>query len=219
MKLDLHCHSYYSIDGFSSPEALLKTAIKRGLDGIAITDHDTTAGWKEAEKAAKKLNAILILGQEIKTKKGDILGLFLNKEIKSRDPFLVIKEIKAQGGIVIIPHPFHFPHHFRDDLTKYRNLIDGIEVLNSRSLFPSAIKKALIFAQKYNLALVGGSDAHVHFNVGDAFTVVEAKNVNEVKKAILERKTKIEGKRSPLFSLLLPILAKTKNLAKRKLFS
>lgn len=216
MKIDLHCHSYYSIDGWSSPEKLLKAALKKGLDGIAITDHDSVAGWEEAKKAAEKLNAVLILGEEIKTKKGDILGLFLKKEIKSRDPFGVIKEIKAQGGIVIIPHPFHFPHHFRDNLEKYKDLIDGIEILNSRAVFSFANKKALLFAQKYHLAVVAGSDAHIYLNVGDAFTLAKAKDSNELKKAILERKTEIAGKKSAVFYLAFPILAKIKNLTKRK---
>ena len=69
MKIDLHTHSYYSNDGLSSPEKLIKTALKKELNGIALTDHNTTAGWKVAIEVAKKLNAILILGEEIKIKK------------------------------------------------------------------------------------------------------------------------------------------------------
>jgi len=88
MKIDLHCHSYYSDDGISSPEKLIKMALKKGLDGIALTDHDTTKGWKEAAEVAKKLNAVLIWGEEIKIKKRGKnswrnFGIFFEKRNKS----------------------------------------------------------------------------------------------------------------------------------------
>jgi len=210
MKIDLHCHSYYSKDGVSSPEKLIKTALKKGLDGIALTDHNTTLGWEEATKAAERLKAVLILGQEQKTKEGDILGLFLKEEIKSRELFQAVKEIKAQGGLVVVPHPFHFPENFKDRLEKYKDLIDGIEVFNARLLFSFRDKKALEFAKKHNLAMTAGSDAHYHGGVGDAYVIAdEAENLEEFKKAILEKKIKIEGKKSSLFYLVFPTLART----------
>ena len=218
MKIDLHCHSYYSKDAISSPEKLIKTALKKGLNGIALTDHNTTAGWEEAMKSAEKLNAVLILGEEIKTKRngktiGDILGLFLKEEIKSREPFEVIKEIKAQGGIVIIPHPFHFPENFKESLEKYKNLIDGIEVFNARLPFSFRDKKSLEFAKKYNLAMTAGSDAHYYGGTGDAYVIANgAKNLEEFKKAILEKKTKIEGKKSSPLYLVFPTLARIERI-------
>lgn len=214
MRIDFHCHSYYSKDGISSPEKLIKSALKKGLDGIALTDHDTNAGWKEAIKAAERLNAVLILGEEIKTKKngktiGDILGLFLQKEIKSKEIFEVIKEIKEQGGIVIIPHPFHFPENFKDDLGKYVYLIDGVEVFNARLPFSFQDKKALEFAKKNNLATIAGSDAHSWREIGDAYTIAEnIKNLEEFKKAILKKRVKTKGKKSSWCSLIIPTLAR-----------
>ena len=218
MKIDLHCHSYYSNDGISSPEKLIKIALKKGLDGIALTDHDTTQGWDVAIKSAKELNAILILGEEIKIKRngrviGDILGLFLNKEIKNREPIEVIKEIKDQGGIAIIPHPFHFPEKFKENLEKYVELIDGIEIFNARLPFSFFDKKAFKFAQKYNLIMTAGSDAHYHRDVGNAYTIAEnVEDLEEFKKAILNKKTKIKGKKSPILYLIIPTLARIKNL-------
>lgn len=219
MKIDLHCHSFYSNDGFSSPEKLIKSAIKKGLDGIALTDHNTISGWKEAIEGAKKLNALLILGEEIKTKRngkivGDVLGLFLKKEIKAKEPEKVMKEIKEQEGIVIIPHPFHPLERFRENLEKYLELIDGIEVLNSRLPFSFFDKKALDFAQKHNLSIVSGSDAHFYKFVGTAYTIAEAKTLEEFKEAILKRKTRIEGKKSSFLGLILPSLARIKNTFK-----
>ncbi len=209
MKIDLHCHTFFSKDGISSPKKIIEKALKKGLQGIAITDHDTTLGWKEAEFWAKKLGAFLIFGEEIKTEKGDILGLFLKNEIKSKEPEKVMKEIKSQGGIVVIPHPFHLGVNFKDDLTKYLDLIDAIEIFNGRQPFSFFDKKAFEFAKRYHLAMVAGSDAHSCFDVGVAFTEVEkAQNLEDFKKGILEKKTKIFGKKAPLFALSFPFLAK-----------
>lgn len=209
MRIDLHCHSYYSYDGVSSPEELIKSALKKGLDGIAITDHDTIKGWEEAKEAAKKLNAHLILGEEIATEEGDILGLFLKEEIKAKTLLEVIKEIKGQGGIAIIPHPFHFLKKFKGNLEDYKDFIDGIEVFNARALF-GGDKKALEFAKKNNLSQIAGSDAHYHKCVGDAFTIVEeAKNLEDFKRGIIKGKTKTEGKKTFFLYLIYPFLTKS----------
>lgn len=214
MKIDFHCHSYYSKDGICSPEKLLKTALKKGLDGIALTDHDTTCGWKEAIEAAKKLKAVLILGQELKIKKGgkiigEILGYFLKEEINSEGKNIeeIIQEIKKQGGIAIIPHPFYWKKPFRD-LEKYKNLVDGIEIFNSRSQTKRGNKKSFDFAQKNNLPMTAGSDAHSCFEIGNAYLKAEAKSPEELKEAILEKKVKIFGKQSPIFFYIFPSLGR-----------
>jgi len=208
MKIDLHCHSYYSKDGVSSPEKLIKTARDKNLDGIALTDHETTKGWEEAKKAAKKYGVFLILGQEQKTEKGDILGIFLKKEIKSKKFLEAVKEIKAQEGLIVLPHPFHPIEGFKDNVEKYLDLIDGIEVLNGRLPFSFFDKKAKIFAQKHNLAQVGGSDVHFHKGVGSVFTVAQATSLEEFKNAILNKKTEAFGKKSSFLYLIFPTLGK-----------
>jgi len=214
MKIDLHCHSYYSDDGISSPEKLIKMALKKGLDGIALTDHDTTKGWKEAAEVAKKLNAVLIWGEEIKIKKGgktvgEILGYFLKKEINPRGKSVeeVIDEIKKQGGLAIIAHPYHWIKPFKE-LEKYKNLADGIEVFNARSQTKKGNQKSFIFAQKNNLAMTAGSDAHHCSEVGDAYIEAEVKNLEELKEAVLEKKVKIFGRQSPIFVQIFPTLGK-----------
>ena len=205
MKIDLHCHSYYSNDGISSPEKLIKTALKKGLDGIALTDHDTTQGWEEAAEAAKKLNAVLVFGEEIKIKKegktvGEILGYFLKEEINPRGKSVeeVIKEIKSQGGIAIIAHPYHWRKLFKE-LEKYKNLVNGIEVFNARSQTKRGNQKSFIFAQRNNLAMTAGSDAHHCSEVGDAYIETDVKNLEELKEAILQKRVKIFGKQSHIF--------------------
>ncbi len=208
MKIDLHTHSYYSHDAVSSPRDLIKSALEKGIDGIALTDHDTIKGWPEAIEAAKEFGLILILGEEIRTQAGDIIGLFLAQEIKEKDPFKAIQEIKKQGGLVIIPHPFDFLEGFKQDLDQHKEEINGIEVFNSQSLW-GRNKKAIEFAQKNNLAMVAGSDAHYYKCVGNAYTIVDgAKTLDEFKTGILKRGTKTKGRRSFPLYFIFPTLAR-----------
>ena len=208
MKIDCHNHSYWSYDGLHSPEQLILSALGKGLDGIALTDHDTAKGWPEAIESAKKHNALLILGQEIKTEKGDILGLFLSKEVKNRKFLEAVKEIKGQGGIVVAAHPFHFPEQFQGDIKEYAKFFDGVEIFNSRLPNFLSDKKAGELALDCNLAFLGGSDAHLRQMSGNAYTEAEAGNLDEFKKAILNKKTKAFGKKSSWIYLLVPTLAK-----------
>ena len=208
MKIDCHNHSYWSYDGLHSPEQLIISALGKGLDGIALTDHDTAKGWPEAIAAAKKHNAFLILGQEIKTEKGDVLGLFLSREIKSRNFLEAIKEIKEQKGIVVAAHPFHFPEQFQGDIKKYIKFFDGIEIFNSRGPISFFDQKARKFAEESNLAFFGGSDAHSKQMSGNAYTEAEAVTLDEFKKAILAKKTKAFGKKSNWIYLFVPALAR-----------
>lgn len=208
MKIDCHNHSYWSYDGLSSPEKLIVSALKKGMDGIALTDHNTIAGWPEAVKAAKKHNAFLILGQEIKTEKGDILGLFLSKEIKSKNFSEAVKEIRSQKGIVVAAHPFHFPEHFKGDIKKYSHFFDAIEIFNSRGPFLFSDKKAKKIAEQCNLAFLGGSDSHLAKMSGNAYTEAKASSLEEFKQAILNKKTQVFGKKSGWIYLIAPACAK-----------
>ena len=194
MKLDLHVHTKYSRDCFYSPYRLLKAANKKGLDGIAITDHNTTKGWKDATKAAKKLNMQLILGEEIKCKEGvEILGLFLKKEIKPGHVEKVIKEIRKQKGIAILAHPFSKNHSF-EEIKEIAKKVDAIEILNSRRT-KKMNKKALLLCKKFkNKAITASSDAHSPFEIGTAYTESNSKNLKEFKTSILKKRTSIKGK-------------------------
>lgn len=216
MKIDLHNHSYWSGDGLSSPEKLIKEALRKGLDGIAITDHDTIDGWPEAIEAAKNLNALLVLGQEINTEKGDLLGLFLVKKVESRKFSEAAKEIKDQGGVAILPHPFHFPENFQGKIKDVAKNIDGLEVFNSRGPITLFDRMALVAAKDNGLAMTGGSDTHVHNTCGNTYTEVDAKNLEEFKTALLERKTRVTGKKSSVLYLLAPTAARILRLMSGK---
>lgn len=210
MKVDTHIHTNYSKDGMSGIKDIVLAARKKGMDAIAITDHNSIEGWEEAKRISQELNFPIILGDEINSKQGDIIGLFLKEKIqgKKKEAKFVMEEIKKQGGLVIIPHPFHGPLSFKGDLTNYLDLIDGIEVINGRRPFKDPDKKALEFAKKHNLAMTGGTDAHCAQAVGDAYTKCEANNLEEFKRAIVNKKTKGFGKKSNPLYILAPTFAK-----------
>lgn len=193
MKYDLHIHSKYSSDGILDPKKIVKIATKRGLNGIAITDHNTIKGGLKAKNYETE-DFKVIIGSEISTERGEIIGLFLKEEIKSKDVQDVISEIKEQNGIIVIPHPFdelrHSAFHPAEEDAKF---IDCIEGFNSRCVFQKYNKKAVEFAMKHNLTITAGSDAHFANEIGNAGIITETEDVGE---ALMKNEVQIFGKRS-----------------------
>ena len=195
MKYDLHIHSKYSSDGILDLKKIVKIATKRGLNGIAITDHNTIKGGIKAKKYETE-DFKVVVGSEIMTERGEITGLFLSEEIKSKDVQDVISEIKYQKGIVIIPHPFDELRHSAFHPTEEDiNFIDCIEGFNSRCVLQKYNDRAVEFGTKHNLAIVGGSDAHFLNEIGEGGITTEAEDIRE---AIMKNDVKVFGKRSPL---------------------
>jgi predicted metal-dependent phosphoesterase TrpH len=194
-KFDLHIHSIFSSDGLIDPKKIIKIAVKSNLDGIAITDHDTIKGGLKAKNYETK-DFQVIIGSEIMTEHGEIIGLFLSEEIKSNNLTDVICEIKAQNGIIVIPHPFdkirRSAFHPSDE---FAHLIDCIEGFNSRCILQKYNDKAVEYANKHNLPLVAGSDAHFENEIGNAGLITESEDLRE---AIIRKDIEIFGKRSML---------------------
>jgi predicted metal-dependent phosphoesterase TrpH len=167
---DLHLHTSWSHDCQIPVEELLDTADEQGLRAIAVTDHNVFGGALEAVELARHRDLIVIPGEEVKTKEqGEVIGLFLREEIPRGQTFdETVAAIKAQGGIVYVPHPFDRLHAIPDAATLHRNLaqIDILEVYNARLLFEAYNDEALRFARKYGLAMGAGSDAHVVQGIG-----------------------------------------------------
>jgi predicted metal-dependent phosphoesterase TrpH/glycosyltransferase involved in cell wall biosynthesis len=167
---DLHMHTSWSHDCAVEVTDLLDHAEAIGLGAIAITDHNVFGGAREAVELAEGRDLIVIPGQEVKTDgEGEIIGLFLSDEIPRGMSFGdTIAAIRVQGGLVYLPHPFDRMHTIPRAATLQRHLadIDVFEVYNARLLFEAYNDEALRFARKYNLAMGGGSDAHVLQGVG-----------------------------------------------------
>jgi predicted metal-dependent phosphoesterase TrpH len=193
LRFDLHIHSSYSSDGLLNPKKIVKTAIKRQLDGIAITDHNTIKGGLNAKNYETE-DFKVIVGSEIMTDHGEVIGLFLSEEITAKNLSHVISEIKAQDGIIVIPHPFdemRSSAFYPND--EYASMINCIEGFNSRCIFQKYNQKALDYANKHNLPIVAGSDAHFENEIGNAGIITEC---DDLKEAILHQDIKIFGKRS-----------------------
>jgi predicted metal-dependent phosphoesterase TrpH len=196
-KADLHIHSYYSRDAFSSPRLILKRAKEQGLDIIALTDHNSIKGAVKAQKIAPRFGIEVIIGEEINTKQGDILALFIKELIKPWKTISeTIKEIHQQGGLAIIPHPGNWLLEgiSKEDLLKVYKELDGIELLNSS--WPGKIgrkENEEMNKSIFKLASTGGSDAHLASQVGCAYTVFPGKTKADLYKAIKEKATLPEG--------------------------
>ncbi|MFX0195981.1 MAG: PHP domain-containing protein [Candidatus Hodarchaeota archaeon] len=167
----MHVHSWCSPDGRMSEMAIIATCKKKGLDGVAITDHNTIKGALALKKIAPP-NFVVIVGEEIQTREGEIMGYFLKEEIP---PQLSIEEtlerIKLQGGLVGIPHPFGSFRRSKikaSALERIINRVDFIEVFNSRNVFEKDDKMALILSQEMGLAPVVGSDGHLSCELAKA---------------------------------------------------
>ncbi|HET8752628.1 MAG TPA: glycosyltransferase [Gaiellaceae bacterium] len=167
---DLHLHTSWSHDCSIEVDDLLDHAEAQGLGAIAVTDHNVFGGALEAVERARGRRLVVIPGEEVKTAdQGEVIGLFLREEIPGGMSFgETIDAIRAQGGLVYLPHPFDRLHAIPSPETLHRHLaeIDVLEVYNARLLFEAYNEEALRFARKYNLTPGAGSDAHVLAGVG-----------------------------------------------------
>jgi predicted metal-dependent phosphoesterase TrpH/glycosyltransferase involved in cell wall biosynthesis len=167
---DLHTHTSWSNDCRVEVAELLEHAELEGLGAIAVTDHNALGGALEAVELARGRDLVVVPGEEVKTAgQGEVIGLFLSEEIPRGLSFAdTIAAIRAQGGLVYLPHPFDRLHAIPDAPTLHRHLadIDVFEVYNARLLFDAYNDEALRFATKYNLTMGAGSDAHVLQGLG-----------------------------------------------------
>jgi hypothetical protein len=168
---DLHMHTDHSPDSATPVEVLLETARDRGLGAIAITDHNVISGALEARELAAGMDGIeVIVAEEIKTaEEGEVIGLFLEQEIpRGMTMAETIAEIRRQGGLVYVPHPFDRMHSVPDyeHLLEFVDEIDILEVFNPRITLSSFNEEAQRFATKYRIVPGAGSDSHVAQGLG-----------------------------------------------------
>ena len=170
MKADMHVHTCYSKDGSLSLETIMESCERRGLDGVAITDHNTIAGALALKEIAPFL---VIVGEEIDTTKGEILGLFLKEQIPGGlMPEETMARIREQGGLVGVPHPLDRLRRSamgRVALLDILDELDFLEGFNSRVTFPSDNRKAQALAQARGLPITAGSDAHTAYEISRAY--------------------------------------------------
>ncbi len=171
IEVDLHMHTDHSPDCATPVKVLLETARDRGLDAIAITDHNEVSGALEARRIAAEMGDIkVIVAEEVKTaEQGEVIGLFLEEKIpKGMTMEETIAAIRAQGGLVYVPHPFDRFHSVPDyeHLLDIVEEIDILEVFNPRVALTAFNEEAERFARKYRIVPGAGSDSHVAQGLG-----------------------------------------------------
>ncbi len=195
MRFDLHVHSNCS-DGHDDVRTILRAAVRRGLAGLSITDHDTLQGSLKATKIIReeRLDLILIPGAEVTTSEGHLLVLGVQElPPRGHSPEETTKMAREQGGITIVPHPYH---PFRHSIGHIPDC-DAVEVYNSKHLFGIANTRARMGAKKRRLPMVAGSDSHFAATVGLGVTEIEATNADGAVAAIRVGQTRVMGKRTP----------------------
>ncbi len=174
VEVDLHMHTDHSSDCATPVEVLLASAREAGLGAIAVTDHNEISGALEAHAQAARLGSHpplkVIVGEEVKTAgEGEVIGLFINEKIpRGLSMKETVAEIKRQGGLVYVPHPFDRMHSVPDyeHLLRILDDVDAIEVFNPRVAIPAFNDEAVRFAAKYRIVAGAGSDSHVAQGLG-----------------------------------------------------
>jgi dephospho-CoA kinase len=167
-QIDLHMHTSASKDSLSDPSAVVEAARTAGLDRIAITDHDEIEGAFEARALAPEF---VIVGEEVRTSEGlDLIGLYLREHIQPGGSFRDTAEaIRAQGGVVYLPHPFDSHRGTDEDfLASVEDCVDAVEGINARIHDPVRNERAREWAGERNLPIGAGSDAHMVSEIGRA---------------------------------------------------
>lgn len=214
-KADTHVHTEYSgvarlglikfPESVSTPEEQVDCARKNGMDVVCITDHDEIVGAIKAQQYAKQFEDIeVVIGEEVSTADGEIIGLFLNERVPDN---LSIEEtvdiIRSQGGLTIAPHPFSF--HVPGLQEKIFSIdLDGFEVINGGHVdsYSNAFAQEVMDRYPGRWAPISGSDAHSVNTTGFNWTEFEGNTAEDFRKAILDKKTVAVGKPAPVLNTL-----------------
>jgi len=208
-RADLHVHTKYSglarlgflrfPESVSEPRDVVKQANRKGLSVVCVTDHNTIRGGVLAKDHAKEFPGTeVVIGEEISTLDGELIGLYLNETVpKDLSAAESVDRIRAQGGITVAPHPFsaHVPGlGSRVDLLN----LDALEVLNGGHVDGYANDKAAEHARSGRWATVGGSDSHSLPPIGCSYTEFDGQGAEGLRKSVLNKSTKAGGSPMPI---------------------
>jgi len=186
IRVEFHCHTRYSKDSLTSPERLVKACHHKGIDRVVVTDHNTIAGARAAQALDPEL---VIVGEEIKTTRGELLAVFVTEEVPAGlSPQETIRILKEQGAFISVSHPFDIyrgGHWNEADLLEILPNVDAIEVFNSRCWSPEFNHQARELAEKHDIPGTVGSDAHAPLELGRAVLLLEQfQGLNELRSVI-----------------------------------
>jgi len=174
LRVEFHCHTVYSKDSLTTPKRLVEACYRKGIDRVVVTDHNSIAGAREAQALDPEL---VIVGEEIKTTRGELLAAFVTDEVPAGlSPKETIHRLKEQGAFISVSHPFDIfrsGHWDEQDLLEILPDVDAIEVFNSRCWSPEYNRMAREFAEEYNIPGTVGSDAHAALELGRSVLLLE----------------------------------------------
>ena len=190
LKADLHMHTKYSFDCTTSPQAIIRRCQKIGINCVAVADHGTIEGAQRVKEVAPFR---VIVAEEILTPLGEIMGMFLTESIPSSISVEeAFRRIKAQNGLVCLPHPFDsmrgINHRGFKEIAGLLPQVDVIEVFNSRAMrLGSSNAKALAFAKEHRMLQTAGSDAHTTGEIGHAYVeMAEFDDIDGFRRSLAE---------------------------------
>lgn len=197
LKTLIHVHTDYSFDSNITIETLADFTAQFGFGCVAVTDHDTIEGALRFRDTA---SVQAIVGEEVSTRDGHLLGLFLERPIppglSARDTSLAIRE---QGGLVFVPHPFvaAMGCGLGETVWSIADLVDAVEVCNAQNLSASADRRAAWFADEIGAARFVGADCHSRASIAPCYQIIKPFRGNEDFVSVLRRANLISG-RHPL---------------------
>jgi hypothetical protein len=214
-KVDLHTHSVKSPDGGISAEQYHRAIRSSTLDYIAVTDHNRI---DFALELREKMGEQIIVGEEIMTTAGEIVGLYLKKRVKpGLSPLETVKQIKDQGGIVYIPHPFETVRKGLHEgvLEELADFIDVIEVCNGRAFFQNRSGRAVVWTRINGKLSAASSDAHGFQGLGSTYTTVPHRPSRDNILKLLDNGVLLTGRPS-VRALLYPKFHRLRNRLRSK---
>ena len=192
MRIDPHVHTYRSGHSLLKPKDIARVAKRRGIGAIAITDHDVIEGAFELSKLYPT-----VIGEEVSTDEGDIIGLFLTEHVPRGPALEVMDLIRSQGALVVVPHPFDTLRKDAVNSEEICSKADIIEVFNSRVVRGEDNKRAEDFAESRSLPKIAGSDAHTSLEIGRSWVDVDSIETPSEFMAALKKST-MTCRRSPM---------------------
>jgi len=215
VRIDLHVHTRHSHDSAAPVSSVLERCRDGGLGMVAITDHDSIRGGLEARE---KGGFPVIVGEEIKSAQGDILGLFLEEEVPPNlTPLETAQRVKDQGGLVGVPHPFDRIRPTalgRNGLLEIMHLVDFLEGYNAHTFLGRDNRKGLEFAALHSLPVVSCSDSHSALELGRTYTEVPESELDCSPEGVMRaiRAGTCVGRHPPPWLLMAPVYAKLRKL-------
>ena len=188
LRVEFHCHTNSSKDSLTTPERLVKACHRKGIDRVIVTDHNSIHGALAAQALDSEL---VIVGEEIKTTRGELLAAYVKEEVPAGlSPQNTLLRLKEQGAFISVSHPFDVyrsGHWELQDLLKILPEVDAIETFNSRCWSPEFNRQARKFAEEHDVPGTVGSDAHAALELGRAVLLLEQFEGPEELRAVIRR--------------------------------